>query len=237
MSLPPEGAEPGPPSQPSAPAEPRSSKGRDIAAIHDAIMRENTEPADGHEPVPIAWLGMMLALAMFAGSYLGQFNMGFRAEALEGDFTVSSGPGPASGTDAEVTEHNPLVTGKRVFNQCMACHQATGLGVPGQFPPLDASEWVRGDEDTLIRILLHGLHGPVTVSGKQYNGVMPAWARLSDASIADVLSYIRASWSNQEGAVSADSVARVRTASKGRADAYSAEQLLAERGAAATQKP
>ena len=52
------------------------------------------------------------------------------------------------------------VDGKQLFgSKCVACHQATGMGVPGVFPLLVGSEWVAGDEKILINILLHGVNG------------------------------------------------------------------------------
>lgn len=199
----------------------------DIAAIHNAIMRENSEPADGHEPVPMLWLTCIIAIAMVAGAYFGEYSMKFSAAALEGEFD-------AGVQVAELAPEpvNPMVAGKRVFNQCQACHQATGVGVPSQFPPLDESEWVMGDSKTLVRILLHGLEGEVTVRGKKYNNVMPAWARMSDAQIANVLTYIRGSWSNKAAAIEPEEVALVRKDTAARKNAWTAADLKAARDTA-----
>lgn len=200
----------------------RADEKPDIAAIHAAIMRENNEPADGHEPVPMLWLACVIGMAMCAGAYFGQYNMNFLPGVLEGDVIAG-----AASTQMAQDPPNPMVAGKRVFNQCQACHQATGLGVIGQFPPLDESEWVLGDTKTLVRILLHGLEGDVVVRGKKYNNAMPAWGRLSDDQIAHVLTYIRGSWSNKASAVAPEEVAEVRKASQARKDAWSADALLA----------
>ena len=63
------------------------------------------------------------------------------------------------------------------------------------YPPLVDSEWVSGDSERLVKVILHGLTGPISVAGKKYgtgNAVpMPAMGGLSDAQIAAVLSYIR----------------------------------------------
>lgn len=207
----------------------RPNERPDIAAIHAAIMRENSEPADGHEPVPMLWLACVIALAMCGGAYFGQNGTGFAAGVLEGD-----GTGGAATVQAVLEPLNPMAAGKRVFNQCQACHQATGLGIGGQFPPLDGSEWVRGDSKTLVRILLHGLEGDIEVRGKHYNGAMPAWARMSDEQIAHVLTYIRGSWSNTASAVEPEEVAEVRKATAARKTVWSANELLA---AAKSQGP
>jgi mono/diheme cytochrome c family protein len=75
---------------------------------------------------------------------------------------------------------------------------------------LAGSEIVLGDDVTLVRIVLHGLKGPVTVAGSTYNGEMPAWARLSDEQIAAVLTFIRGSWTNDAPPVDTAVVTAIR---------------------------
>jgi mono/diheme cytochrome c family protein len=98
--------------------------------------------------------------------------------------------------------------GSRLFAaHCAACHQAGGTGIPETFPPLANSNWVNGREATLIQILLHGVHGPLTVNGAAYDGVMPEFrSQLTDAQIAAVLSYVRGQWGNKAGRVGVDLV-------------------------------
>ena len=97
--------------------------------------------------------------------------------------------------------------------QCVACHQATGLGLPGAFPPLAGSEWVTtGNGDLVAKILLSGLSGPVVVKGNNYNGAMPAFGAVwDDAHIAAVATYIRSSWDNGAGEVTVEQVAAIRS--------------------------
>ncbi len=77
---------------------------------------------------------------------------------------------------------------------CAACHQANGQGLPGVFPPLAGSEWVVGDPKVLANILLHGVSGKIEVAGQSFDGMMPAFAQLSDAESAGVLTHIRSTW-------------------------------------------
>ena len=87
-----------------------------------------------------------------------------------------------------------IKAGQKIFTvNCAQCHQSTGLGVAGQFPPLVGSEWVLGDAPKrLQQILLHGIQGTIHVKGNTYNNAMPAWnATLSDKQIAQVLTYVR----------------------------------------------
>jgi cytochrome c oxidase subunit 2 len=77
--------------------------------------------------------------------------------------------------------------GEKVYAaNCVACHQATGKGVPGAFPALDGSKVVNGPKAEQINILLNG------------RNAMPAWKSvLSDTDIASVITYTRNSWSNK----------------------------------------
>jgi cytochrome c oxidase cbb3-type subunit II len=80
---------------------------------------------------------------------------------------------------------------------CSACHQASGEGLPGAFPPLKGNDVVNDANATQhIRVVLGGLHG-VNVGGVAYGGVMPPFAAtLTDAEIADIIDYERGSWGN-----------------------------------------
>lgn len=110
-----------------------------------------------------------------------------------------------------------LEAGKAVYMRvCFACHQATGLGLPPAFPPLAGSDIVTAPDPTkIIRIVLHGLQGPITVKGVVYNSMMPPHAaQLKDAEIADVLTYVRNTWGNKAAPVAADAVAKLRASDK-----------------------
>jgi mono/diheme cytochrome c family protein len=119
--------------------------------------------------------------------------------------------------------------GKQVFSTtCAACHQASGEGVPGVYPPLAGSEWVTGDEAKVVRILLHGVTGPIEVAGETFNSMMPPWgATLKDADIAAVLTYVRSSWGNKGAPVSAAKVASIRAATASRTTPWTAAELAA----------
>ena len=98
---------------------------------------------------------------------------------------------------------------------CSACHAADGKGATGgTFPPLAESPWLGGDPDRAVKVVLHGLHGPVDVLGKTYNLEMPPQgAMLPDDQIAAILTYVRSSWGNSASAVTPESVKTIRAAS------------------------
>jgi mono/diheme cytochrome c family protein len=135
---------------------------------------------------------------------------------------------PASKTTAAAAKEQ-LPDGKQVYaTTCAACHQATGEGVAGVFPPLAGSEWVTGDEAKLVRILLHGVTGPIEVAGETFNGMMPGWGTtLKDPDIAAVLTYARSTWGNKGTPITAASVAKIRAATASRTTPWTAAELAA----------
>ena len=102
--------------------------------------------------------------------------------------------------------------GERVFAQnCAACHQPNGAGLAGAFPPLAGSDYLNADVKRAIGVVLHGLSGPVTVNGVQYNSLMPALS-LKDEDVANVLTYVYSQWGNNGSRVTPDQVKAVRAA-------------------------
>jgi glucose/arabinose dehydrogenase/mono/diheme cytochrome c family protein len=101
--------------------------------------------------------------------------------------------------------------GEKIYTTyCVSCHQGNGKGDGARFPPLDGSEWVNGDKEKLINILLKGLSGPITVKGQSFTGVMPGHDFMSNAEIAKVLTYIRLSFTNNSIPVLETEVAKAR---------------------------
>jgi nitrite reductase (NO-forming) len=113
---------------------------------------------------------------------------------------------------AGLTKEVEVERGKRVFMQtCFACHQPDGRGLPGVFPPLAGSDFLKADRERPVRIVTKGLSGPVTVNGRAFNSVMPAQV-LTDQQIADVLTYVTNSWGNTGDAYGVNDVRRVKAA-------------------------
>lgn len=125
------------------------------------------------------------------------------------DVDQSEAPAEEVTMSAELTQK--MEAGKTVYNSyCIACHQQDGSGVPGAFPPLIETEWVNGEKDTLISIVLNGLQGPIEVNGEQYNNIMTPHNFLSDDEVAAVLTYVRKSFGNNSSEVSTEEVAALR---------------------------
>jgi nitrite reductase (NO-forming)/hydroxylamine reductase len=93
---------------------------------------------------------------------------------------------------------------------CAACHQPTGVGLAGAFPPLAGSDFLQGNRREVLAAALFGLQGPITVNGVEYNGVMPSLGHLTDADLAAAVTYVFGSWGNDLAAVSMEEVAALR---------------------------
>lgn len=110
--------------------------------------------------------------------------------------------------------------GSQVYaSNCASCHQGTGAGIPGVFPPLAEHMPVLynadGGREFLVNTIIYGLQGEITVSGQTYNGSMPGWQQLSDEQIAAVLNHELTDWGNQDALedfqpITADEVADLR---------------------------
>jgi len=127
-------------------------------------------------------------------------------------------------------EVSPVIKGRLLYERnCQPCHLPNGRGVPGQFPPLAGAEWVQ--EQTpgrLIRLVLHGLSGPITVKGERFDNVMFGFRDLlNDEQVAAVLSFIRSQWGNAAPAVTPQQVQRVRAATADRDLPWTESELAA----------
>ena len=109
---------------------------------------------------------------------------------------------------------------------CSACHQPNGRGLEGIAPPLAGTKWPNESEDRLARIVLHGLRGPITVAGKEYNLEMPAMGFFDDQEIAAILTYVRAAWGKPFSPVTLEVIGKVRNQTRERSDSWTIEELL-----------
>lgn len=173
---------------------------------HRAQQRETAEPSERGQPIPLLVAVITLAVVMAGVFYIMMSEPFGRADL--GDRRTLADLRPA------VAQPGQGADGQQVFSaNCVACHQASGKGLPGVFPPLDGSEWVTGDARTLANIVLHGVTGEISVAGQTYKGAMPAFHQLNDAELAAVLSHIRSMWSNKAAPIHADLIAAERKAS------------------------
>ncbi|MCE9657374.1 MAG: cytochrome c [Burkholderiales bacterium] len=180
--------------------------------------REEADPVERTQPVPLIVAAVALAMVLWGIVYILR-SESFGPADLGDQRTLADLRGAPAGQAAD---------GKQVFTgNCVACHQATGLGLPGVFPPLDGSEWVVGDERVVANILLHGINGPMSVKGSSFSGAMPSFAQLSDAELAAVASHVRSSWSNKAPPIAAALFAKERKAATRSAPFAGGDELKA----------
>ncbi|MCW5623662.1 MAG: cytochrome c, partial [Burkholderiales bacterium] len=182
--------------------------------------RENPDPYEGTNPVPLHLIVLTGLLVAFGILYIAQADIDTPGSWGDGRLAAELSGNPASTV--------ATADGAALYaSLCAACHQSGGQGLPGVFPPLAGSEWVLGNETTAAAILLNGIAGPLTVGGTTYNGAMPSFKeQLGDTQIAAVLSHIRSQWGNGAAAVTAETIARVREQHKDRTTPFSGDQDL-----------
>jgi mono/diheme cytochrome c family protein len=192
----------------------------------DFVETPEVEPLSAErEPLPV-WLYLLCGLALFL---VGSSFTGF---GIFGRDLLDQGPGgPLASASQAVVEApaTPMDLGKKIYGgNCANCHQSTGQGQPGSYPPLAGSDYVNGSKERLAAILLKGLQGPLTVRGASFGTmVMPAQETiLTPEKIADLMTYIRGSWGNTANAVTADEVNAAKTKFASRSTAFTEAELL-----------
>lgn len=192
-----------------------------IRQVHAHLEHTKPEKAVGYSAFPLVLLSIMCSVVFFGSIYLAHYSAHF-------DPTIYNEHQKPRKGGPEVVTVTPAQLGKKVYTQiCVACHQANGLGIPGVFPPLAGSEWATGSEERIVRIVLHGLNGKITVAGKDYENAMASLGgTLKDDQIANVLTYVRSEWGNNAAPVSVETVAKIRSENAGRTAPWTAAELL-----------
>lgn len=141
---------------------------------------------------------------------------------------------PTSGSTLEGATLASFQRGKALYHgaaACFGCHGGQGEGVQNLGPPLDDSDWVVGDPKVLVKVMLHGLTGPIVVSGVKFEGPadMPGLAQnptITDENLADISTYVRNEWTNKADSVTAEFVKKLREETADRTGRpYSAAEL------------
>lgn len=130
------------------------------------------------------------------------------------------GPGiqtmPGSEPKAPVAKNleERIKLGKAIYtNNCLACHQSSGTGIKGAFPPLAKSDYLNGNKNLAIETVVNGRSGELVVNGEKFNSVMPA-QQLTNEEVANVLTYVYSVWNNSKKTVTPAEVAKIRAETK-----------------------
>ena len=189
---------------------------------------EGGEPIARRAPVPV-WLIVFFGALFYGGLlHLDHAAGGFDSQVYEPyrDRTTLKTNQPFIADDG-------YARGEKVYRdvaKCGACHQPSGLGTPGQFPPLAGSEWVLAEgPNRIVRVVLHGLNGPIDVNGQPFNGTMVPFGDFlrDDKDVGAVLTFIRQNkaWGNNASAVKVGDVKAIREATQGRDLPWTAAEL------------
>ena len=179
---------------------------------------ESFEPYEEPRTIPIPVLSIAVALALWGGLTLYQNGqaVGVGQQERADDLAAQ----PALGTDS----------GAVLFEaRCATCHQPNGVGVRNAVPPLMGSEFVAAAPQVMTQILLHGIDGPISVAGRQFNGHMPSFASvLPDQEIAAIVNYARNRFGaphSSELAIDSDFVAEQRSKYGNRGSWFGGEEI------------
>ena len=202
---------------------------------HNHHQENGTE--ETNRPLSPWLVGAFMLTLCWAGFYLAFNSGGFRQDVYESNAVNWAGGG--AGAAAPV---DPKVVGKRLYTQnCVVCHQPSGMGVSGQFPPLAGSEFVLAHgnmgDNHLVMLVLNGLQGHFMVKGQAYNNAMAPWKQLTDEQIANILTYIRSDWGNNAPAITPIFVSQIRKETASVSDSYTQEQLMAMPAVKTTDMP
>jgi mono/diheme cytochrome c family protein len=192
-----------------------------LTEVHSQLARDKEEPSQGFSGTPVFLVFLVCALGFWAGVYLTRNAGGFSPAVF--DHTAVA----ASGNEAPKAFQPDAEKGLQLYTvHCATCHQPTGLGMAGIFPPLAKSNWIDGNQERTVKIILAGIAGEMTVNGNTYNGNMPnVGAALKDGQIAHIVTYINQAWGNAQPPITDAEVAEVRKKVGARGQ-YSVKEIL-----------
>jgi mono/diheme cytochrome c family protein len=199
----------------------------DANRISKQERRENPDPGEQAMAIPTVIYMLAAFMVVFGIFYIVGVDLSLPSEL--GDQRTANDLMPKAVAAKSGGAESATADGAAVFAaRCAACHQASGAGLPGVFPPLAGSEWVAGKGDLVAKIMLHGVQGAITVKGATFNGAMPPFKdQLSDAEIAAVASHVRSQWGNKAPPITADIVAKARTETASRTAPWNGDAELA----------
>jgi putative membrane-bound dehydrogenase-like protein len=138
-------------------------------------------------------------------------------EAIERAAQLAEHPDADEGERERMAVLASFERGRQAYlTHCALCHQDDGAGMDLLAAPLRDSEWVLGDQEPLVSIILNGFQGDM---------LMPPMGSIDDRELADILTYIRSAWGHDASYVSEEVVRQVRDRSESRTEPWTAEEL------------
>jgi len=201
----------------------------DGASTKAAVKEVGSEPVANRATMPVLFIAALGAALFWGDMYLVDHGGQLDARVYAPYRSIEELSGYQPKDEAELLK----AKGQKIYTTyCAACHQPDGNGSSSQnVPPLAGSEWVLArDPARIIRVVLNGLQGPITVKGKEWGlGVMVGWRGdlHDDGDVAAVLTYVRNSWGNKAPAVKAEDVKPIREVTKEKGGNWTPAELLA----------
>jgi mono/diheme cytochrome c family protein len=197
------------PSQPDPRIDQAAITDESLLAAHEKLVGPQPDEKARYRLLPLALLFLFSGLIFFGGTYLGRYSGYFHPQVYNENTLPPKAEDPNAPKEVDM-----VAMGRAAYAQsCVACHQANGQGLAPTFPPLAGSEWVLGSEERLIRIILHGLEGPIKVKGVDYGLVPmpPQGPVLNSLRVAAVATYVRQEWGNNAPPVTQAKVEEIRS--------------------------
>src|SRR5436190_254512 len=118
--------------------QPQNFDSTDLDSLHSAVKREKPDVQPGHEPAPLWVFVASMAAMIFGGGYAGAYvgNFDFKNNSAVAGKPLDPRPITQGAEVAMDPFQVAMKKGTSVFNTCQGCHQASGMGVPGTYPPL-----------------------------------------------------------------------------------------------------
>ena len=197
---------------------------REMVEVHSRLNHEKHPPTKGFLIAPLVFVFVFGCLIFVCSIQLAHSTNQFQLHPPKEIVELTEEEREALRLERKVD------SGKKVFSvRCASCHQANGLGIAGQYPPLAGSKWVTSDPGLITNIILKGLKGEIIVKGETYGtsaAVNMAAVPISDREIANVTTYVRQAWGNEAPEILESEVSAFRDASKDQIDQWTGDQLV-----------
>ena len=195
----------------------------EMVEVHTKLNKDKHPPTQGFLVAPLVFVFVFGCLIFVCSIQLAHSTNGFDIHPPQELVDLS---------DEELEElrlERKFNSGKKLFAaNCASCHQASGLGLGDQYPPLAGSEWVSANPELIIKVIIKGLKGEIQVKGKTYSPAAGKAAVINlktDNDIANVTTYVRQAWGNEATEVTDDLVSQVRKDSADQKDQWIGEEL------------
>jgi mono/diheme cytochrome c family protein len=196
----------------------------EMVEVHTRLNREKHPPTQGFLVAPLIFVFVFGCLIFVCSIQLAHSTNQFQLHPPQEIVELTDDEKEALRLERKFD------SGKKIFAvRCASCHQTSGLGIAGQYPPLVDSKWANSDPGLIANIILKGLKGEILVNGETYGtnaAVNMAAVPITDREIANVTTYVRQAWGNNAPEILESEVSTFRNESKDQIDQWTGDQLI-----------